>query len=84
MHNNTVTKVKQQIELVQVNWDTKVELIKVAQNKLNSNDYIELTNFLRAEYKIDVSQDDIVKYLDPIIHMEKKKLIHKLYGTDNR
>ena len=76
------TKVEQKIELVQVNWDTKVELIKVAQDKLNSNDYVELTNFLRTEFKVDISQDDVVKYLEPIIYTEEKKLIHELYGME--
>ena len=75
------TKVKQKLELKQVNWDTKVELIKVAQSKLNSNDYIELTNFLRTEFKVDISQDDVVKYLEPVIYMEERKLIHELYDN---
>jgi hypothetical protein len=76
------TKVEQKVELVQVNWDTKVELIKVAQSKLNSNDYVELTNFLRTEFKVDISQDDVMKYLEPIIYSEERKLIHELYGME--
>ena len=77
------TKVKQKLELIQINWDTKVELIKFVQNKLNSDDYVELTNFLRTEFKVDISQDDVVKYLEPIIYMEERKLIHELYtGID--
>lgn len=76
------TKVKQKLELIQINWDTKVELIKFVQNKLNSDDYVELTDFLRTEFKVDISQDDVVKYLEPIIYMEERKLIHELYGVD--
>lgn len=77
-----ITKVKQKLELKQVDWNTKVELIKVAQNKLNSDDYVELTAFLRTEFKVDISQDDVVKYLEPIIYTEEKKLIHELYGME--
>ena len=79
---NIVTKPNQITELKQLDWSTKTELIKVAQNKLNSNDYIELTNFLRTEFKVDISEDDVVKYLEPIIYMEERKLIHELYGAD--
>jgi hypothetical protein len=79
---NTTTKSNQITELVQVNWNTKIELIKAAQNKLNSDDYIELTNFLRTEFKVDISQDDVVKYLEPIIYSEERKLIHELYGME--
>jgi hypothetical protein len=82
---NTATKPNQITELKQLDWDTKTELIKVAQSKLNSNDYIELTNFLRTEFKVDISEDDVIKYLEPIIYMEERKLIHELYGTtDNK
>ena len=80
---NTVTKPNQITELKQLDWSTKTELIKVAQSKLNSNDYIELTNFLRTEFKVDISEDDVMKYLEPIICMEERKLIHKLYGMDD-
>lgn len=76
------TKVEQKLELIQINWDTKVELIKFVQNKLNSDDYVELTDFLRTEFKVDISQDDVVKYLEPIIYMEERKLIHELYGYE--
>ena len=76
------TKIEQEVKLVQVNWDTKVELIKFVQNKLNSDDYVELTDFLRTEFKVDISQDDVVKYLEPITYMEERKLIHELYGME--
>jgi len=79
----TTTKPNQITELKQLDWSTKIELIKVAQSKLNSNDYVELTNFLRTEFKVDISEDDIVKYLEPIIYSEERKLIHELYGMDD-
>ena len=75
------TKVEQKLELKQVDWATKVELIKVAQDILNSNDYVELTNFLRTEFKVDISKDDVMTYLEPITYMEERKLIHELYGS---
>ena len=71
METKTITKTTiNNTELKQIDWDIKVELIKVAQDKLNSNDYVELTIFLRNEFKVDITEDDVVKYLEPIIYME--------------
>lgn len=76
------TKPKETVKLKHIDWNTKVELIALVQEILNSNDYVELTKFLRTEFKVDISQDDVVKYLEPIIYSEERKLIHELYGAD--
>ena len=56
------------------------ELIHIAQEKLNSGDYKDVTNFLRNEFKVDISEDDVVRYFTPIITEIENELLYKICG----
>lgn len=59
------------------------ELISIAQHKLSpTGDYREIADAIRKEFKVDVTEDDVVKYFTPQICEIESELLYKEYGYD--
>lgn len=59
------------------------ELISIAQHRIGSTiDYIEIANFIKQEFHVNVTRDDVVDYFTPIICEIESELLYKNYGYD--
>lgn len=61
------------------------ELISVVQHRLSpTGDYREIADAIRKEFKVDVTEDDVVRYFTPQICEIESELLYTQYGYDRK
>jgi len=75
------TEIQKEIALKKIDFQTLKELCSIAQNKLSPiATYEEIHSFLRREFLIDCTLDDVIKVYSLEICEIENSLLYKLYG----
>ncbi len=76
-----VTKTQQKTKLKNVDDITLNELVSLAYHRCSPvGEVSEITQFLRKEFKVDVSDDDIYRILSNDICDTEAQMLYELYG----
>ena len=75
------TKTQQKTKLKNVDDITLNELVSLAYHRCSPvGEVSEITQFLRKEFKVDVSDDDIYRILSNDICDTEAQMLYELYG----